>query len=141
MPRPPSDRAAVFLRRGESLLLIRRVKFGEVYDAIPGGKIEPGETPGEAAAREVMEETGLTVSLTGPVLTLHNQGRVETYFDGIPGKGDAVLGGPEAAKNSPENSYSLEWVPVGDLSDRPIRPEALRGWMAARDWSRPVSGS
>jgi 8-oxo-dGTP diphosphatase len=29
--------------------------------AMPGGKIEPGESPDEAARREVLEETGLTV--------------------------------------------------------------------------------
>ncbi|NUT37403.1 MAG: NUDIX domain-containing protein [Hamadaea sp.] len=29
--------------------------------AMPGGRIEPGETPAEAAVRELFEETGLTV--------------------------------------------------------------------------------
>lgn len=34
----------------------------------PGGGLEPGETPHEAALREVKEETGLTLqSLSGPV--------------------------------------------------------------------------
>jgi 8-oxo-dGTP diphosphatase len=139
MPRPPIDRAAVFLRRGDALLLIRRVKSGEVYDALPGGKIEPGETPEEAAAREVMEETGLTVSLQGPVHTLRNEGRLEYYFDGVPSEGEAVLGGPEAIKNSPENSYALEWVALRDLPARPVRPESLRRWIAARNWTPPVS--
>ena len=32
---------------------------------VPGGLIEPGETPSDGAVREVWEETGLIVELTG----------------------------------------------------------------------------
>ncbi|MEU9389795.1 NUDIX hydrolase [Streptomyces sp. NPDC048324] len=31
----------------------------------PGGKVDPGETPREAATRELFEETGLTVEILG----------------------------------------------------------------------------
>ncbi|MDH3427947.1 MAG: NUDIX domain-containing protein, partial [Gemmatimonadota bacterium] len=32
----------------------------------PGGKVEPGESPRQAAVREVVEETGMSIRLTGP---------------------------------------------------------------------------
>jgi 8-oxo-dGTP pyrophosphatase MutT (NUDIX family) len=39
---------------------------GELLWEPPGGGIEPGETPSQAARRELVEETGLDPSLIGP---------------------------------------------------------------------------
>ena len=55
------DRAtAVVIRDGRVLLVQGR---GPVY-MMPGGGIEPGESPAMAAARELFEETGLTATQT-----------------------------------------------------------------------------
>lgn len=56
-------RAQVVLLRGERILLARHDRRGAHYWVLPGGEIEPEETPEEAAVREVQEETGLDIRL------------------------------------------------------------------------------
>jgi len=58
----PTIAAAVIVHEGKVLLVKRRVSEGSLSWQFPAGAIEPGETPGEAAAREAKEETGLTVA-------------------------------------------------------------------------------
>ena len=50
------------------LLFQRRADFGETWWGLPGGLLEPGETPAACVRREALEETGLRVEpirLTG----------------------------------------------------------------------------
>jgi 8-oxo-dGTP diphosphatase len=43
------------------ILMVRHVHDGRDYWTLPGGGIEPDETPEQAAEREVFEETGVVV--------------------------------------------------------------------------------
>ena len=49
---------AVFDERGRVLLVLERDEW-----SYPGGRLEPGETPEQAAVREAQEEAGIEVEL------------------------------------------------------------------------------
>ena len=70
----PKVAAAVLVEQGERVLLARRVNepFRGLW-TLPAGFINGGEDPAEAAARECLEETGLSV-------------RVVRVLDIIPGR-------------------------------------------------------
>jgi 8-oxo-dGTP pyrophosphatase MutT (NUDIX family) len=66
-------------QRGE-VLLVRRADDGRW--AMPGGWVDPGETPDQAVVREVLEETGLQVSAPRLVHTEQRRQSVHYTFRG-----------------------------------------------------------
>ncbi|MEV7364280.1 NUDIX hydrolase [Streptomyces sp. NPDC091299] len=57
----PGISAAIIVRDGRVLMVRRRISEGELMWQFPAGGIEPGEVAEDAAVRETLEETGLTV--------------------------------------------------------------------------------
>ena len=75
----------------------------------PGGKIEPGETPTQAAVRECLEETSLRVEPLGdyPVHEHeYSHGRVELHFIAC-----------RALETVPLLRDTYRWVPRQELKD------------------------
>jgi 8-oxo-dGTP diphosphatase len=64
------------------LLLVRRAKDPEAGRwTLPGGRVEPGESPAAAAAREVAEETGLAVAVGREWLVLERPAGPDAVFE------------------------------------------------------------
>ena len=63
---PPSHRqcAATIIRNAAGEVLLVQQNYGTHAWGTPGGVVEPGETPMEAAIRETSEEVGLNVTLS-----------------------------------------------------------------------------
>ncbi len=57
----PDVSAAIITDKERVLMVRRRVKEGELSWQFPAGGVEDGETAEQAAVRETLEETGLTV--------------------------------------------------------------------------------
>jgi 8-oxo-dGTP diphosphatase len=63
------DVAVGVLRAPDGRVLLAQRKAGKVaagYWELPGGKVEPGETPAQAASRELLEEVGVRVLELAP---------------------------------------------------------------------------
>lgn len=59
----PGISAAIIVSDGKVLMVRRAVKEGELMWQFPAGGIEAGESAEDAAVRETLEETGLTVKV------------------------------------------------------------------------------
>jgi 8-oxo-dGTP diphosphatase len=57
----PPIAAAIIVFGGRVLMVRRRVAEGELSWQFPAGDVRPGESVEDAAVRETLEETGLTV--------------------------------------------------------------------------------
>ena len=56
-------RVAALPIKGDEILLVNHKRMGRSYWVLPGGGLHPGEPLEECARREVLEETGLEISI------------------------------------------------------------------------------
>ncbi|MRI34424.1 hypothetical protein EOPP23_15655 [Endozoicomonas sp. OPT23] len=105
----PRIGVGVIVRHQGKVLLGRRVNsHGTGQWAFPGGHLEYGESPQQCAERELMEETGLTVSsltagpYTNDVFTKEGKHYITLFM-----LADGINGMPEVLE--PEKCLEWQW--------------------------------
>ncbi|MET0422796.1 MAG: NUDIX domain-containing protein [Actinoplanes sp.] len=129
--------ACTFLvdRQGALLLQLRdgNAPYYPHVWGLPGGAVEPGETPAEAAVRELWEETSLTPS--APIRLyerqdLPAQSRVKHYFYAptTAAQTDVVLG----------EGAAMLFIPPAEVLSRPFTPgteEMIESFLASDEYA------
>jgi len=112
---------------GRLLMIKRGHEPGAGLWSIPGGRIEPGETDAEAVAREMTEETGLTVQVGRLIGRVRRPGLNGAVID-IRDYAATVTGGTLRAG---DDAADARWVAPGELATLEITDgliDALTDW-------------
>lgn len=115
------NRGSVVLIQNHEVALIKRNWNGKIYYVFPGGGIEKGETPKQAAKREAYEELGVQVSI-GDLLTILDSKGKQYYFYADIVSGEFGTGQGEEFSNTHRGTYEPLWVPIKDFPSLDIRP-------------------
>ena len=114
-------RAGIVLIKDNQVALIERHRAGLDYFVFPGGGVDEGETPEQAAIRETMEELGIEVVIKQKVaeIQLGLKSR-QVYFLVEHVSGEFGTGtGEEFTDSDPndpdEGIYVPIWMPINEL--------------------------
>ncbi len=104
----------------DKVALIERYRDGKHYFVFPGGGADEGETPEEAAVREMEEETGLRVTVRRKLAEIHFGLSIQYYFQVERIGGEFGSGtGEEYTDADPDHPaqgvYIPVWMPLSEL--------------------------
>jgi len=115
-------RAGIILIEADKVALIERHRAGLDYFVFPGGGVDEGESPEQAAIRESMEELGIEVAIKQKIAEIQIGPKSrQIYFlvEQIGGEFGTGVGEEytDSDRNNPEDgSYVPIWMPIEELS-------------------------
>lgn len=125
-------RAGIVLIQDGKVALIERHRAGMDYFVFPGGGVNDGETPEQAAVREAMEELGIEIAIKQKITEIQfGQKSRQVYFLVEQSGGEFGTGvGEEYTDSDPEDPeegiYIPIWMPIEKLSEyQNIYPESV----------------
>jgi 8-oxo-dGTP diphosphatase len=129
----PQTAVGAIVFRDDKVLLVKRVNPpGQGLWAIPGGRVELGETLKEAARREVREETGVIISPKEPVSVFEiiekdDGGDIRFHYVIIDLLAEYLGGEPNPGTDASE----ARWISSGELKELPVT-ETTREFLKSR---------
>jgi 8-oxo-dGTP diphosphatase len=116
--------AAAMIDQSGRVLVAKRPQgkeFAGLWE-FPGGKVEPGETPEVALARELYEELGIEVDVPSLVpVSFSSESRGDRHLVLLLYRSSVWSGEAQAL-----DAAAIRWVDIGDLGKLPMPPADRR---------------
>ncbi|WP_391118121.1 NUDIX hydrolase [Psychrobacillus sp. L3] len=120
------NRGATVIIENGRVALIKRTKPHMTYYVFPGGGIERGETPEQAAIRETYEELGVNIRIQRLLKVLKQNGTQHFFLADIVGGNFGEGTGEEYTHTSIERgTYEPVWMDLDDLPSFEVRPREI----------------
>ena len=121
------NRSAIILIEDNKLALIERYRAEKHYFAFPGGGVDKGESPQQAAIREAEEELGIVVEVKQKVAEVFFNENTQYYFLAEKLSGEFGTGtGEEYGEYDPvHGTYHPIWMPLADVLTQNVLPREL----------------
>jgi len=120
-------RSGIILIEDNKLALIERRRSDRHYFSFPGGGIDKGESPQEAAIREAKEELGILVEIKQKVAVVVLWEKTQHYFlaEKIGGEFGTGTGEEFGEYNPRHGTYHPLWMPLADVLTHNVLPREL----------------
>ncbi len=115
------DRSQSMVIRGDRILLVEHELFGRDFYNLPGGGIEEGETPEQAALRELAEECNVQGRILRPLTIEYKpdlESRVYTFLVEIPEDAEAVKGLDPELPMGEQSIVAVKWMRLDEIAER-----------------------
>jgi 8-oxo-dGTP pyrophosphatase MutT (NUDIX family) len=135
------SRAQCIVYRIDQLLMVRLHVAGETWWCLPGGAIETGETPEEAALRELQEECRVQGAIVEQVSHQIYSEADQTYTF-LVDIGDQVpqLGTDPEFEHTQPILVEMKWLRLSEIPERDRAYLWWAGLMGVPDFWKDVSG-
>lgn len=115
------DRSQAVVCRDGKILMVQHFLFNRYFYSLPGGGIEDGETPAEAALRELKEEACVEGEILRPLTVEYKpdrESRIYSFLVEVPESAVAKKGSDPELSPDEQSIRDVAWLSLSEIPEK-----------------------